>query len=178
VHPVRSARRCSIWRAISTLKRLASVRRLTADRPGGAGVDIAFDALGGSHFSRSFACVAPGGLLVGYGSQTMAVGREGLLSAGLGLLKLTFWNAMSFLLRGRHALFYSITARRSKQPEQFRADMATLFALLRAGAIHPVVIDRLPLAAARSVHARVDVGGLGGKIVLQPWHVAPGTTQV
>ena len=35
---------------------------------------------------RSFACLAPGGLLVGYGSQTMAVGGEGLLSAGLGLL--------------------------------------------------------------------------------------------
>jgi NADPH:quinone reductase-like Zn-dependent oxidoreductase len=27
------------------------------------GVDIAFDAIGGSHFSRSFACLAPGGLL-------------------------------------------------------------------------------------------------------------------
>src|SRR4029077_13353417 len=55
---------------------VASVRELTAGRVGGAGVDAAFDAIGGSHFGRSFACVAPGGILIGYGSQTMAIGRE------------------------------------------------------------------------------------------------------
>jgi NADPH:quinone reductase-like Zn-dependent oxidoreductase len=55
------------------------------------------------------------------------------------------------------------------RPEEFKADMAKLFDMLRDGAIHPVVIDRLPLAAAREVHTRVDAGGLGGKIVLLPW---------
>jgi NADPH:quinone reductase-like Zn-dependent oxidoreductase len=151
---------------------VASVRRLTEGRPGHAGVDAAFDAIGGSHFNRSFASLASGGLLIGYGSQTMGIGQEGLLSAGLGLLKLKLWDALRFLLRGRRALFYSITARRSTLPEQFRADMATLFKLLRVGAIHPVVIDRLPLSAAREVHVRIDAGGLGGKIVLQPWGAA------
>ncbi len=142
------------------------VRQLT---PGGAGVDIAFDAIGGGHFRHSFACLAPRGLLVGYGSQTMAVGREGLIAAGLGLARLKLWSAGSFLFGGRSAVFYSITARRSTHPEEFTADMATLFQLLRAGAIQPVVIERLPLAAAREVHARIDRGGLGGKIVLMPW---------
>jgi NADPH:quinone reductase-like Zn-dependent oxidoreductase len=47
--------------------------------------------------------------------------------------------------------------------------MAALFDLLREGAIHPVVVDRLPIAAAREVHDRIDAGGLGGKIVLLPW---------
>jgi NADPH:quinone reductase-like Zn-dependent oxidoreductase len=47
--------------------------------------------------------------------------------------------------------------------------MATLFQLLRAHAIRPVVIERLPLAAASEVNARIDRGGLGGKIVLLPW---------
>ena len=47
--------------------------------------------------------------------------------------------------------------------------MATLFELLRDGAIHPVVVGRVPLAAANKVHARIDAGGLGGKIVLLPW---------
>jgi NADPH:quinone reductase-like Zn-dependent oxidoreductase len=148
---------------------VTSVGRLTADRPGGPGVDIAFDAIGGAHFGRSFACLAPEGLLVGYGSQTMAVGRESLAAAGLGLARLKLWSAFSFFLRGRRAVFYSITARRSTHAEEFKADMATLFQLLRAGALHPVVIDRLPLAAASEVHARIDRGGLGGKIVLLPW---------
>jgi NADPH:quinone reductase-like Zn-dependent oxidoreductase len=145
---------------------VASVRRSTA---GAAGVDIAFDAIGGAHFSRSFACLAPGGLLVGYGAQTMAVGRESLIAAGLGLLRLKLWNALSFLCGGRRAVFYSITARRTTHPEEFRADMAALFQMLRAGAIHPAVIERLPLSAASEVHARIDQGGLGGKIVLLPW---------
>ena len=148
---------------------VASVRRQTADRPGGPGVDMVFDAIGGAHFGRSFACLAPGGLLVGYGSQNMAVGGESLVAAGLGLVRLKLWNALSFLFGGRRAVFYSITARRSTHPAEFKADMAALFQLLQAHVIHPVVIDRLPLAAASKVHARIDGGGLGGKIVLLPW---------
>jgi len=99
----------------------------------------------------------------------MAVGRESLVAAGLGLVRLKLWSALSFLFGGRRAVFYSITARRSTHPEEFKADMATLFQLLREGVLHPVVIDRLPLAAASEVHARIDSGGLGGKIVLLHW---------
>ena len=146
-----------------------TVRRLTAARPNGPGVDAAFDAIGGAHFARSFACLAPGGLLVGYGSQTMATGGENLLSAGLGLARLQFWNALPFLFGDRRSVFYSITARRSRHPDEFKGDMATVFGLLRDGAIHPVVVDRLPLAGAREAHERIDAGGLGGKIVLLPW---------
>ncbi len=99
----------------------------------------------------------------------MAVGRESLIAAGLGLARLKLWSALSFLFRSRSAVFYSITTRRSSHPEEFKADMATLFQLLCVGAIQPVVIERLPLAAASEVHARIDKGGLGGKIVLLPW---------
>ncbi len=151
---------------------VAAVRRLTDARPGGAGVDIAFDPIGGAHFNRSFACLAPGGLLVGYGAQTMAIGRETMLAAGLGMARLKLWGALSFLFRDRRAMFYSVTSRRLAHPQEFTADMMTLFELLRDGAIHPVVVDRLPLAAASQVHARIDAGGLGGKIVLLPWSSA------
>ena len=146
---------------------VAKVRHLTVGQKGG--VDAAFDAIGGGHFARSFDCLAPGGMLVGYGSQTMATGGEGLLSAGLGLARLKLWGALPWLFGGRHAAWFSITERRAAHPDDFKADMATLFELLRDGAIHPVVIDRLPLSAAREVHTRIDAGGLGGKIVLMPW---------
>jgi NADPH:quinone reductase-like Zn-dependent oxidoreductase len=136
------------------------------------GVDMVFDAIGGAHFARSFACLAPGGLLVGYGAQTMAVGDSTLLSAGLGMVRLKLWNAMSGLFGGRGTVFYSITSRRLTHPDDFKTDMAALFDLLRDRAIHPVVVERLPLTAARDVHTRIDAGGLGGKIVLLPWHAA------
>jgi len=148
---------------------VAAVRRLITGREGGAGVDAAFDAIGGAHFAKSFACLAPGGLLAGYGSQTMATGSEGLAAAALGLARIKLWGALGGLFAGRRAVFYSITARRKTHLEEFKADMATLFDLLRKGAIHPVVIERLPLAAASEVHGRIDAGGLGGKIVLLPW---------
>jgi NADPH:quinone reductase-like Zn-dependent oxidoreductase len=152
---------------------VAAVRKLTAGRAGGAGVDGAFDAIGGSHFERSFACLAPGGILIGYGSQTMAIGHENIIAAGLGLARLKLWGALSFLFRGRHAVWYSITSRRRSHPEEFKTDMAALFELLRNGAIHPVVVGREPLAAARDVHTRIDQGGFGGKIVLLPWPGEP-----
>jgi NADPH:quinone reductase-like Zn-dependent oxidoreductase len=99
----------------------------------------------------------------------MAVGREDLVSAALGLARIKLWGALPGLFGGRRAVFYSIAARRSARPVEFKADLAKLFELLRDGIIHPVVIDRLPLTAAREVHARIDTGGLGGKIVLLPW---------
>ena len=152
---------------------VAAVRKLTAGRTGGAGVDAAFDAIGGSHFARSFACLAPGGILIGYGSQTMAIGHENIIAAGLGLVRLKLWGALSVLFHGRHARWYSITDRRVSHPEEFKSDMAALFELLRSGAIHPVVVGREPLAAAKDVHARIDAGGFGGKIVLLPWPASP-----
>jgi NADPH:quinone reductase-like Zn-dependent oxidoreductase len=142
---------------------------VTAVRDLGQSVDVAFDAIGGAHFARTFACLAPGGLLVAYGVQAMAQGRESLLSAGLGLIQLGIWSALSFAFGGRRAAFYNIVARRKTHPDEFLADMATLLELLREGAIHPIVIDRLPLASAGAVHTRIDAGGLGGKIVLVPW---------
>ncbi|GAN77195.1 zinc-binding dehydrogenase [Acidisphaera rubrifaciens] len=147
---------------------VATVRRLT----GGRGVDAAFDAIGGAHFARSFATLAKGGLLVGYGAQTMATGRESLLAAGLGMARLKLWGAAPFLFGGRGAVFYSITAHRTAHPDAFKTDMATLFDMLRRREIHPIVVDRVPLTTARAVHARIDAGGVGGKIVLLPWAVA------
>jgi NADPH:quinone reductase-like Zn-dependent oxidoreductase len=144
---------------------VAEVRLATAGR----GVDAAFDAIGGAHFARSFAALAFGGVLVGYGSQTMATGGESLIAAGLGLARLKFWTLLSPLFGRRRALWYSITDHRKAHPDQFAADMATLLEWLKQGRIRPVVADRLPLSAAADVHRRIAEGGLGGKVVLLPW---------
>src|SRR5258705_2251484 len=106
---------------------VATVRGLTAGRKGGVGVDAAFDAIGGAHFARSFACLAPGGLLIGYGAHSMAVGGAGLASAALGLARVKLWDGLSGLFGGRPAVFYSITTRRTAQPPGFKADLATPF---------------------------------------------------
>lgn len=142
-----------------------AVKHATGER----GVDAAFDAIGGAHFKRSFAALAPGGVLVGYGSQTMATGGESLIAAGLGLVRLKLWSLLSPLFGGRRAVWYSITDRRKAHPGQFAEDLTKLLDCLKDGRIRPVVADRLPLSAAADVHRRIDKGGLGGKIVLLPW---------
>lgn len=143
----------------------AAVRAAT----GGRGVMAAFDAIGGAHFARSFAALAFGGVLVGYGSQTMATGGESVLAAGLGLARLKLWTLLSPLFGRRRAVWYSITDHRKAHPEQFAEDMAKLLDWLREGLIRPVVADRLSLSAAAAVHRRIAAGGLGGKVVLLPW---------
>ncbi|WP_421839823.1 medium chain dehydrogenase/reductase family protein [Novosphingobium sp.] len=142
-----------------------AVKRAT----GGRGVDAVFDAIGGAHFKRSFSTLAKGGVLVGYGSQTMATGGESLIAAGLGLARLKLWSVLSPLLGGRRAVWYSITDRRKAHPGQFADDLTKLLGCLKEGRIRPVVADRLPLSAAADVHRRIEKGGLGGKVVLLPW---------
>ncbi len=51
----------------------------------------------------------------------MALGNESLLAAGLGLVRLKLWDALSFLFQNRRANWYSITDRRAKRPDDFRA---------------------------------------------------------
>ena len=80
----------------------------------------------------------------------MAVGRARLGVSGtrFGAAQAVERTERVGLFGGRHAVFYDITSRGSAHPEDFKSDMVTLFELLRDRAIHPVVIDRLPLAAA------------------------------
>ena len=101
----------------------------TVERAGATAID---------YRARSFACLARGGFLVGDGSQAMAEGHENLLAAGIGMIRIKVWGALGALFGDRRA---------------------TLFDLLRNGAIYPVVVDRPPLEAARAVHVRIDAGG-------------------
>jgi NADPH2:quinone reductase len=50
----------------------------------------------------------------------------------------------------------------------FRGDFGALLALLRAGTIHPVVAERMPLADARRAHELLGSSAAKGKLVLVP----------
>jgi NADPH:quinone reductase-like Zn-dependent oxidoreductase len=57
---------------------------------------------------------------------------------------------------------------RSRHPDWFREDFLVLLKLLRADTIHPVVAERLPLAAARRAHELLEQSASVGKLVLVP----------
>ena len=128
----------------------------------GAGVDFAFDPLGGESLSRSLHALKPGGMLVAFGFQNKVTGQGG--SIPMDFVKLKLWD---WLPNGHATAFYSIGAMRRKHPDWFREDLAALFAMLSEGRIRPVVAEVLPLAEARRAHERIEAGEVRGKLVLR-----------
>ncbi|MGY6552445.1 MAG: medium chain dehydrogenase/reductase family protein [Erythrobacter sp.] len=128
----------------------------------GGGVDAVFDPLGGESLSRSLGVLKPGGMLVAFGFQNEVLGRGGAIPWDFVRLKLWDW-----LPNGHSTAFYSIGAMRRAHPEWFQQDLASLFAMLAAGRITPVVADVMPLAEVRRAHERVEAGEVAGKLVLR-----------
>ncbi len=135
---------------------------------GGEGVDVVFDAVGVDNFARSYAVLKPDGLLVEYGLYLAA-----LHSSGLELVmeflqwqgQQLWWNW--FPDDQREAQFYSITDMRDAHPDWFKQDLATLFGLLAAGDIQPMVFQTLPLQEAAEAHRMIEAGEVSGKLVLR-----------
>ena len=130
-----------------------------------AGVDLTLDALGGRYASQCVRATRRGGVIVGYGfSSTLRAGRPSRWQSLLGVVVI-----LSAFLRGRRGHFYGISYEYRRSHAPFRAALARLFELLRAGQLQPKIAARLPLLAAREAHERLERGGVEGKIV----HLAP-----
>ncbi|NNL11405.1 MAG: zinc-binding dehydrogenase, partial [Pseudomonadales bacterium] len=132
------------------------------------GVDVVFDTLGGKSWSRSYKCLKKGGLLVAYGALQLTTGEEKLPSLILGFAKLSlFWKLIP---DGKQATFYNIQRRRGSHPEEFKADVSTLFDLLAQGKLKPAIAERMPLTQVADAHRRIDKAAVEGKIVLINQH--------
>jgi NADPH2:quinone reductase len=143
---------------------LARVRELTGD-----GVDVALDPIGGAVSLRSFRALRPGGRLVVFGRHaTLAHGRKNWPAviewyAATGSVAL--WGLLS---PRRRVLAYRIQKLRIHHQDWFREDFLALLELLRRGAIHPVVAERLPFTDARRAHELLERTAATGKLVLVP----------
>lgn len=133
--------------------------RLLKDEPDG--IDAVFDPIGGDYFQRSLQALKKAGILVAFGFQNAATGKGG--NVYLDFLKVIWWNLLPTKPRAR---FYIISDWHKKRNEAFREDLTTLFDLLRAGKIKPVVARTMGLAEAAKAHHLVEEGNVGGKIVL------------
>ena len=127
--------------------------------------DAVLDGVGQEGFSRAWRAVGPSGHLSAFGVTAAVQQGASVALLGLWFARLWWWNAFS---GRRSASFFSITASRKRNPEWFRADLAELLALLTRGEIRPRVAERIGLEAVADAHARLERGGLEGKIVLVP----------
>jgi NADPH:quinone reductase-like Zn-dependent oxidoreductase len=164
---------CEVWGAAGArhagLVRALGATHVDSDGAYGqalpGGFDAAFDGIGERGFSRTWGALGPRGHLSAFGVSAAIQRNVSLLRVGLWLAKLWWWNRFS---GGRSASFFSITAVRKKHPGWFSADLAQLLGMLKRGEIKPRVAERVALAAIADAHARIERGGLEGKIVLIP----------
>jgi NADPH2:quinone reductase len=110
------------------------VNRLT----GGAGVDAAFDTVGGDTLARSIACVRP------YGKLATVVSIEGSL-AGMQSRNLTLY--FGFM-------------------ERTAAKIRQLATLVERRQLRPVIDSVFPLEQVADAHRKIERGGMRGKIVV------------
>ena len=123
-----------------------------------AGVDYAFDAVGGSNISRCIGALRRGGTLVGFGFM----GASTKLSQ-LAMFANIFVGAR---LRRRVGAFYGITMLYRKNPWLLREDLPKIFSLLAAKKINPLIQTTFPLIEARQAIELLASGSVEGKIVL------------
>ena len=145
-----------------------AIRRLT-----GAGVDVVFESIGGTHIWRSRKALRPGGKVIAYGLTASlrggrsASGRGGRRRRFRAIAVFGWYIAASWLLAGRKRVIpYSIQWLKRLQPAFFREDLSVLFELAKQGKIRPLIARRFPLVEARRAHELLGKGGVTGKIVL------------
>jgi len=125
----------------------ARVRDLT----GGAGVAVSFDGVGMATWEASLAATARRGLIVSYGNAGGPV-----TGVNIGTLA-----ARGSLFVTRPTLFdYYVT------PEERRAGVDRVFAMLRRGAIRPAIGQRFALEDAAEAHRALEAGETRGSTVL------------
>lgn len=146
------------------------------------GVDVVVDSLGGPISLRSFRALRAGGRLVVFGRySTIRDGRKdwaAVIEWYASIAAVWLWGKLS---PRRRACAYQVQKYRDKamrrdgaaggepmDAEEFREDFGMLIELLRAGEIHPVVAERLPLAEARHAHELLESAASKGKLVLVP----------
>lgn len=127
---------------------------LRRGEPGG--VDAVFDGVGGTWVDRGLAVLRPGGVLVEYANP----------GSPAATLRLAVRAAAHRLVPGarRIRLYGTTTWRLGRRP--LLDAWATLYGLLEAGRISPVIAGRIPLAEAARAHEVLEGGDVVGTLVM------------
>jgi NADPH:quinone reductase len=122
---------------------------------GGRGVDLIIDPVGGASVAGNLALLAPMGMLVIYGGlggrnwgDVLAEMRKlGRISPAVRTFSIHAWDHL---------------------PDERRAGMRDLIAMLAAGKLRPRIFARLKLREAQRAHELLESGAVLGKLLLQP----------
>jgi NADPH:quinone reductase-like Zn-dependent oxidoreductase len=139
------------------------VRRIAGDkRP----LDLAFDAVGGRSFRKSFSLLRAGGRLVCFGaSAVQGTERRSLLRAVKTLAQMPRFNPLKLMRESKSVIGLNMLALLDAKGS-LEEYVAPLTGWMESGSIEPVVAEAFPLEqgaeAHRFIHERKNVG----KVVL------------
>ena len=121
-----------------------------------SGVDAVLDGAGGDWADTGLAVLRPRGVLVEYANPGSPASTLRLLARAIG---------HTLIPRGKRIRLYGTTSwRLGRQPLMDAWD--TLYDLLEARKISPVIAERLPLLEAKEAHTRLEGGDVVGNLVL------------
>lgn len=141
------------------------VRRLAGERQP---LDLAFDAIGGASFRRSFSLLRPGGRLVCFGASAVQDGeRRSPLRAARVLARMPRWSATKLMRESKSVIGLNMLVLWDSR-HALDEYIGPLTEWVGQDAIRPVVAKEFPLEegaeAHRFLHERRNVG----KVVLVP----------
>ena len=125
------------------------------------GVDAVFDPLGYESFDESYAILARGGILVGYGMNLPAWNKTAQRSVILPVFKLVSKNLLFW--SGKRTTFYGVT----RGSKDFAPDLRLLFEWLRDGKISVPIRATFKLDQIREAHREYVNGAHMGSIVIE-----------
>lgn len=126
-----------------------------------------FESVGGKNLLRSYRCLQRGGTVVFYGMTTaLRSGRRNWRGTSATVFCLLAALAKNLVPDGRRVTIYSIQNRKRKHPNDYRADLTTLFRLLQTRQIRPTVAKRFRLEDAARAHELMTEKTAPGKFVL------------
>ncbi|UEL27879.1 MBL fold metallo-hydrolase [Pseudarthrobacter sp. L1SW] len=128
-----------------------------------SGVDAVLDGAGGDWADTGLAVLRPGGVLVEYANPGSPRATLRLLARAA---------RQNLVPKGKRIRLYGTTSWRLDRKPLMDA-WATLYGLLEARRIRPVIADRFPLAGAGQAHARLERGDVVGNLVLMVPGEAP-----
>lgn len=133
---------------------------------GGAGVDIALDAVGGTSFSKSYRCLNSLGRLMMFGISSFAPGsKRSLISAVRGFLAMPSFKPVP-LMNDNKGVFGFNLGHLWDRPEVLGPAMSEIVGLFGDGTFEPVVDEAFPLEQTADAHRYIQERKNFGKVVL------------
>jgi NADPH:quinone reductase-like Zn-dependent oxidoreductase len=136
------------------------VARLT----NGKGVDVIFDAVGGSYVKKGFRALAPGGRIVCYGAADIS--DKNIFGKIATLLGFGIYHPIQFMNTSKALIGVNMLRIADNKPETLKRCLDNVVALYEKGVFKPVVGKVFPIAQLGEAHAFLESRKSTGKITV------------